>query len=98
MKTKEETCMRKLIILCFMISLLTFGVNKNDITTTYAAGETSATFFESSVDNAMTDVKGRNMASGELKDYVSSIVNLKVSNKTEDLPSETDRICDPIKI
>jgi len=90
--------MRKLVILSFMISLLAFGVNKNEITTTYAAGETSATFFESSVANAMEDIVGRNMASDELKDYVTNIVNLKISNKIEDLPTETERICNPIKI
>ncbi len=90
--------MRKIFILGFMISLLNFGVNKNEVTNTYAAKETSATFFESSVDNAMEDIIGRNMANGELKDYATNIINIKVSNKAEDLPSETDRICNPIKI
>jgi len=78
------------MVLGLVFSLFAFGGNKGEVKTANAAevvpeAGTSATFSDQYFINSFSA-------------YQNNIVSIKISNRTADLPIESDRICDPIII
>lgn len=88
--------MKKLTILGIIISLFAFCDNKKEITNAYAEEVTpvvgtSATF-------GKVSGIGDYLSSNQLKDYYKNIVSIKISNDTNDLPSDSSLVCSRIKV